>query len=129
MCDCIAKSSLLSLQTTNRGIINCFSGEKATSEQNHDMLQFRVIGTQLFLDYVSHRILMNTSTDQAPLRNRKLLTMSRNCSMSWFCSLVAFSPEKQFIIPRFVVCRERRDDLAMQSHIVLMFSSILGCHQ
>ena len=78
MCECIVKSSLLPLQTTNRGIVNCFSGEKATSEQNHDMLQFRVIGAQLFLDYVSHRILMNTcSTDQAPLRKRKLFTMSK----------------------------------------------------
>jgi len=58
--------------TTNRGIVNVFSGQKATPEQETDMLNFCHIG---YMDYVTHHILHQPSSVQAPLRCHKLLTM------------------------------------------------------
>ena len=52
-----------------------FSGEKATLEQETDMLTFHQIGTQAYLDYVQHHILHQPSSVNAPLRRHRLLTM------------------------------------------------------
>ena len=77
LCTCISKSSLVSLQTSNRGLINCFTGQKATPEQANDMLHFREIGTESFHQFISHHILMQSSTSEAAVRRKKLLTMSK----------------------------------------------------
>lgn len=77
MCAYINKSSLFSVQTTNHGVVNCFTSQKATHEQQHDMLHFREIGTESYLNFITHRILMITSTDQAPVRKKKILTMNK----------------------------------------------------
>ena len=74
MCSLIRTKNLL-MTTTNRGILNVFSGQKATPEQEADMLNFRHIGTQAYLDYVTHHILHQPSSVKAPLRRHKLLTM------------------------------------------------------
>ena len=70
------------IPATNRGIINVFSGQKATPEQQNDMLNFRSIGTQAYLDYVNHNILHTPSSTKAPLRCHRLLTMksTRQCA-------------------------------------------------
>ena len=54
LCTCICKASLLSLQTNNRGLINCFTGQRATPEQANDMLHFHKIGTESFHQFISH---------------------------------------------------------------------------
>ena len=77
MCKVIQKSSLFSIQTNNRGLINCFTGQKATPEQTHDMLNFHTIGAESFYQFVSHRVLMTPSTNSAPVRRKKLLPMSK----------------------------------------------------
>ena len=51
----------------NRGLVNVFTGQKATPEQTKDMLTFHQIGDQSFQHYVKHRILQQPSTDDAPL--------------------------------------------------------------
>ena len=57
MCTHMRDNNLLTvIPATNRGIINVFSGQKATHEQQNDMLNFRSIGTQAYLDYVNHNI-------------------------------------------------------------------------
>ena len=54
MCTVINNSSLLSFQTTNRGLINSFTGQRATPEQTHDMLHFRSIGAESFQHFISY---------------------------------------------------------------------------
>ena len=77
MCTYINKSSLFSVQTTNRGVVNYFTSQKTTHEQQYDMLHFREIGTESYLNFITHRILMITSTDRAPVRKKKILTMNK----------------------------------------------------
>ena len=43
----------------NRGLVNVFTGQKATPEQTKDMLTFHQIGDQSFQHYVKHRILQH----------------------------------------------------------------------
>ena len=61
--------------TANRGLVNVFSGLKASPEQSHDLLNFREIGTTDLINYVNHRILKIPSTN-APKRKNKLVTMA-----------------------------------------------------
>ena len=74
MCSLIRDKNLL-ITTTNRGILNVFSGQKATPEQEADMLNFRCIGKQAYFDYVTYHILHQPSSVKATLRRHKLLTM------------------------------------------------------
>ena len=74
MCSLVREKNLL-VTTTNRGILNVFSGQRATPEQETDMLNFRRIGKQAYFDYVTHHILHQPSSVKAPLRRHKLLTM------------------------------------------------------
>ena len=66
---------MLPLQTTGRGIINTFTMQKATTEQQHDLLNFYEIGEKSFQFYVKYYILKVPSTTDIPPRQRKLLTM------------------------------------------------------
>ena len=76
MCAEIKKHKLFQLQqTTNRGIINVFTGQTATREQTSDMLSCRQIGMQSFQSFVQYHILKTSSTTTAPLRRNRILTM------------------------------------------------------
>ena len=59
MCTAIKTNKLFELQltTNNRGILNVFTGQKATTEQATDMLNCRQIGNQSFETYVKYYIL------------------------------------------------------------------------
>ena len=61
---------------SDRGLVNVFSGAKAKPEQSHDLLTFRQVGTEDFLNFVQHRILHQPSSADAPTRQRWLLTMA-----------------------------------------------------
>lgn len=69
------KNLFVTSPTTNRGILNVFSGQKATPEQETDMINFRRIGRQAYFDYIKHHILQQPSFVKVPLRRHKLLTM------------------------------------------------------
>ena len=57
MCSLVRTNNLLTITPShNRGILNVFSGEKATLEQETDMLNFHQIGTQAYLDHIEHHI-------------------------------------------------------------------------
>ena len=74
MCSVISSKKLFDLQL-NRGIVNVFSGQKATEEQATDMLSCHKIGTESFHNYIKYHILKQRSTN-APLRKHRLLTMA-----------------------------------------------------
>ena len=76
MCALIMTNKLVSIQEENRGLLNVFTGYVATPEQTTDMLSFRQIGLEVFQQYINTRILQTPSCASAPLRRRKLLTMS-----------------------------------------------------
>ena len=76
MCSLINTNKLLSIQRSNRGVSNIFTGQLATLEQAHDMLSFRQSGLQAFKQYITTRILQKSSSINAPLRRNKLMTMS-----------------------------------------------------
>lgn len=63
-----------SINTHNRGIVNVFSGQKATPEQTQDLLNFRKIGEKHLKHYIDWHILKNPSC-KAPTRKHRLLTM------------------------------------------------------
>lgn len=71
------KDKLLLPSTTphNRGIVNVFDGKIATQQQCEDLLRARNIGSEQYSNYVKYKILREPSTN-APLRKRRLLTMS-----------------------------------------------------
>ena len=75
MCSLIITNKLLDEQSTNRGLLNVFTGQNVTPEQVNDMLSCRKIGLQSFQQYVTYRILQKPSSVNAPLRHHKLLTM------------------------------------------------------
>ena len=58
----------------NRGLLNVFSGQRATPEQSHDLLTFCEVGSLHLEQYIKHRIIKEPSTI-APVRKHKLLTM------------------------------------------------------
>jgi len=79
-------SSLLLAAEANRGIVNFFTAQKTTLEQETNLLRFRDIGTQTYLDCVKYHILQQPSFTQAPLRHHKLLTMKPAKSSSKKCN-------------------------------------------
>ena len=72
---CIAVHSVFAVQDKNRGLINPFSGKKATPEQSHDLLNKRSIGQREYLGRVGAIILRQPSF-KAPNRQRRLQTFS-----------------------------------------------------
>ena len=76
MCTLIYSNKLFDLQQPNRGIVNVFSGTKATEEQASDMLNCHEIGTESFHNYINYHILKKPSSTNAPVRKHKLLTMA-----------------------------------------------------
>ncbi len=68
----IKSTKLLEPTSTNRGLINPFSNRIASPEQEHDLLQFRQIGTT---EYIAYYILKQASI-HAPDRKKRLVTFS-----------------------------------------------------
>ena len=71
----INNSSLLEVTQHNRGLINPFTDKTASTQQSHDLLDFRHIGQQEFLLRISYFILKVPSV-KAPNRRKALQTFS-----------------------------------------------------
>ena len=67
--------------TTNRGLVNVFSGIKASPEQHHDLMNFRKIGDDHLRSFIAYHIPKQPSTN-APVRKNRLLTMATRKKMS-----------------------------------------------
>ena len=63
------------VQDRNRGLVNYFTRKEANPAQQNDLLNFRCIGQQEFLQRVSSVILRNPSV-HAPNRKRRLQTFT-----------------------------------------------------
>ena len=68
-------ADVLPLTENNRGLVNKFTQKEANSAQQHDLLNFRLIGQQEYLQRVSAVMLKNPSVN-APNRRRRLQTFS-----------------------------------------------------
>jgi len=71
----IKSAGLLQPTINNRGLINPFSNRTASPEQEHDLLQFRKIGTAEFEKYITYYILKQASV-HPPDRKKRLMTFS-----------------------------------------------------
>lgn len=61
--------------SSNRGLLNVFTGTAATPQQAHDLLNFRNIGSEDLAQFINHHILRKPST-AAPIKHNRLLTMA-----------------------------------------------------
>ena len=61
--------------TTNRGLLNPYTLQQATSEQSHDLLGFRKIGEKEYFNRIDYFILKTPSV-KAPRRQRRLQTFT-----------------------------------------------------
>ncbi len=58
-------------------ILNPFTKQEATPHQTRDMLNFRAIGDEAYINYVTFRIVSQPSTNSTvPIRNLKVCTMA-----------------------------------------------------
>ena len=64
----IKTHNLFKSNTTNRGLLNVFSGIQATNEQTHDLVNDRKMGHEDYLNYITHHILQCPSVANAPVR-------------------------------------------------------------
>ena len=73
----ITKADLLPLHSRDINVlVNPFTSQKATPEQEYDMLHFYDVGLQSYFSYINYYILKIPSTNEAPIRHKKLLTMA-----------------------------------------------------
>ena len=75
MTSIIEERALFTITEENRGLINPFCGKLANPQQSRDLLQFRAIGQQEFLNRVAYFVLKQPSVP-APNRRCRLLTFS-----------------------------------------------------
>ena len=69
MIDLITTADFFPLDTThNRGLINLFTNQKASLEQQYDMLNFYEIGIKSYHSYIDYYILKSPSTTNVPVR-------------------------------------------------------------
>ena len=61
---------------TNRGLLNVFTGNLATEEQVHDLLNARAIGASVYTNYITHQIMQVPSVNKPQTRRKRLLTMA-----------------------------------------------------
>ena len=71
----LSKASFLEVTTTNRGLVNWFTGDEATTQQKHDPLNCRNIGQEEYQLRISFFILREPSV-RAPNRRKALQTLS-----------------------------------------------------
>lgn len=71
----IREKSLLPHSNRERGLLNVFSGVKASEVQTTNLLRAREIGMEEYTKYITYHILRKSSTDQAPMRKQRLLTL------------------------------------------------------
>ncbi len=69
--------ALFEVTSINRGLINPMTGVHASSEQEHDLLNFRYIGQREYLSRIASVILQQPSAT-VPNRKRRLVTFSDN---------------------------------------------------
>ena len=70
-----ALSEVSFFEITNCGLINCFTGNKATEQNHHDLLNFRKIGEDEYKMRISYFVLRQPSV-KAPNRKRALQMFS-----------------------------------------------------
>ena len=95
MIEIIQNKSLFEINKENRGLINPFSGKKASYQQEHDLLQFRIIGEEEFQSRVSYFILKTPSV-QAPNRRRRLQTFAEKGTRSR--QITQLEKDKQLVL-------------------------------
>jgi hypothetical protein len=78
----IREKTLFPIATTNRGLVNVFSGVAATHQQSQDMLNCREIGMEYYTYYIKFNILQDPSTSSVPLRKHRLSTMEPRSATS-----------------------------------------------
>ena len=71
----LQETGMLSITEQNRGVMNYFTKKEANAAQQNDLLNFRCIGQQEFLQRISSVTLKNPSV-HAPNRRRRLQTFS-----------------------------------------------------
>ena len=75
MMSIIQSKSLLAMAEENRGLLNPFCGKVGNAQQTHDLLNFRNVGQQEFLNRIAYFIIKQPSV-HAPNRRRRLHTFS-----------------------------------------------------
>ena len=73
--EAISKIGMLEHVTTNRGLFNPFTKQVATTQQSSDLLTFRSIGQQKFLNHITVSILKQSSVS-VTVRKHRLNTFS-----------------------------------------------------
>ena len=74
--EAINKSGMLEYVCADRGLLNPFSKKTANSQKSLDLLTFRDVGQQEFLNHITFTILKQPSTSTTVVRKRRLQTFS-----------------------------------------------------
>jgi hypothetical protein len=73
MYTCIEANKMIT--ETNLVLMNPFTNQQATLQQKHDMLNFREIGMNVFINYVKFSV-MDEPSSNPPVRKQNLLTLA-----------------------------------------------------